>query len=231
MMFAISPASRSDASAVARRRLVQSAAAFLVAALPVAAVAADPSDWLALFDGKTLGGWKSTPFGGEGEVRVEAGAIRIGMGSDMTGITWSEDFPKQDYEIELEARRVDGNDFFCGLTFPVGDDPCSLILGGWGGGVVGLSSIDGEDASRNETTQFRDFEKGRWYAVRIRVTPERIACDLDGENIIDQPLADHVVSIRGEVEASRPLGIATYATVGEIRGIRYRRLDAATSEP
>ena len=230
-MSAISPGFRPNASAVSRRRLLQAAAAFLLAALPLAAGAADPSDWLPLFDGKTLGDWKSTPFGGEGEVRVEAGAIRLGMGSDMTGITWSEDFPKQDYEIELEARRVDGNDFFCGLTFPVGDDPCSLILGGWGGGVVGLSSIDGEDASRNATTQFRDFEKGRWYAVRIRVTPERITCDLDGENIIDQPLEDHVVSIRGEVEASRPLGFATYATVGELRGIRYRRLDAATSEP
>lgn len=229
-MTAMIPECR-PASAAARRRLLPSNVAFLVAAWPLAAGAADPSAWLPLFDGKTLGGWKSTPFGGEGEVRVEAGAIRLGMGSDMTGITWSEEFPKQNYEIELEARRVDGNDFFCGLTFPVGDDPCSLILGGWGGGVVGLSSIDGEDASRNATTQFRNFEKGRWYAVRVRVTPERIACDLDGENIIDQPLEDHVLSIRGEVEASRPLGIATYATVGEIRGIRYRRLDASTREP
>ena len=193
--------------------------------------AEDAAEWLPLFDGKTLGGWKSTPFGGEGEVRVADGAIRLDMGSDMTGITWSKEFPKQHYEIELEARRVDGNDFFCGLTFPVGDDPCSLILGGWGGGVVGLSSIDGADASRNATTQFRDFKKGRWYAVKLRVTPERIVCDLDGETIIDQPLRDHVFSIRGEVEASRPLGIATYATVGELRGIRYRRLDPTPSEP
>lgn len=207
------------------------AATLLAATLPLVASAAGPSGWLALFDGKTLGDWKSTPFGGEGEVRVEAGAIRLGMGSDMTGITWSRAFPKQRYEIELEARRVDGNDFFCGITFPVGDESCSLILGGWGGGVVGLSSIDGEDASRNATTHFRDFEKGRWYAVRIRVTPARIACDLDGESIIDQVLEGHVVSIRREVEASRPLGIATYATVGDVRGIRYRRLDAAPRAP
>lgn len=222
---------RSCGSSAPVRRFRVSAVTFLAAAFPLAAGAAEPSDWLPLFDGKALGGWKSTPFGGEGEVRVESGVIRLGMGSDMTGITWSKAFPKQRYEIELEARRIDGNDFFCGITFPVGDDACSLILGGWGGGVVGLSSIDGEDASRNATTQIRDFEKGRWHAVRIRVTPVRIVCDLDGETIIDQLLEGHVVSIRSEVEASRPLGIATYATVGEVRGIRYRRLDAAQRAP
>lgn len=185
---------------------------------------ADEAGWTSLFDGKSLGAWKSTPFGGEGEVSVSDAAIRIDRGSDMTGITWTGDFPKQGYEIALEARRVDGSDFFCGVTFPVGDDPCSLILGGWGGSVVGLSSIDGEDAARNDTTQLIEFENGRWYAVRVRVTPERIECDLDGKRIVDQPLKDHTLSIRPEVEASRPLGIATYATVGEVRGIRFRKI-------
>jgi len=221
-MISTCPASCPNASATARRRLFPSTVAVLVAALPLAAGAADPSAWLPLFDGMTLGGWKSTPFGGEGEVRVEAGAIRLGMGSDMTGITWSEEFPKQDYEIEFEARRVDGNDFFCGLTFPVGDDPCSLILGGWGGGVVGLSSIDGEDAANNATTVVRAFKAGQWYAVRVRVTKERIECFLDGERVVDQPRAGHTISIRESVEPSRPLGVATYATVAELRNLRWR---------
>ena len=100
-----------------------------------------------LFDGKSLKGWKKTQFGGEGKVEVKDGRIVLHSGGPMTGITWTEDFPKIDYEISLEAMRVDGSDFFCGLTFPVGDKPCSFIVGGWGGGVVGLSSIDGSDAS------------------------------------------------------------------------------------
>ena len=37
-----------------------------------------------------------------------------------------------DYELRLEAKRVEGGDFFCGLTFPVGKEYCTLILGGWG---------------------------------------------------------------------------------------------------
>ena len=79
--------------------------------------------------------------------------------------------PTTSYEVALQAMRVEGSDFFAGITFPVGGSFCSLILGGWGGSVVGLSSINGLDASENETSQSRQSESGRWYYVRIRVTP------------------------------------------------------------
>ncbi|MFN5757257.1 MAG: S46 family peptidase, partial [Planctomycetia bacterium] len=180
--------------------------------------------WRPLFDGRSLDGWKPTPFGGEGEVTVADGAIAIARGSEISGITWTNDVPRQDYEIALEARRVDGFDFFCGLTFPVGDDACSFIVGGWGGAVVGLSSIDGADASSNDTTSIRSFKNGRWYAVRVRVSPARIECFLDDERVVDQPLAGRTLSIRDEVVPSKPLGIATYATAAEVRGIRWRPL-------
>jgi hypothetical protein len=189
--------------------------------------AAPAAGWTALSDGATVATWKSTPFGGEGEVERIDGGLRIGMGADLSGITWSGEFPRQSYEIALEARRVDGNDFFCGLTFPVGNDFCSLILGGWGGAVVGLSSIDGLDAAHNDTTQFRDFKKDRWYAVNVRVTPDAIECFLDGEAIIEQSLEGRKVSIREEVAPSKPLGISTYATTAEVRNVRWRRVDAA----
>ncbi|MFO0191374.1 MAG: S46 family peptidase [Planctomycetia bacterium] len=180
--------------------------------------------WRPLFDGRSLDGWKPTPFGGEGEVTVADGAIAIARGSEMSGIPWTNDVPRQDYEIALEARRVDGFDFFCGLTFPVGDDACSFIVGGWGGAVVGLSSIDGADASSNDTTSIRSFKNGRWYAVRVRVSPARIECFLDDDRVVDQPLAGRTLSIRDEVVPSKPLGIATYATAAEVRGIRWRPL-------
>jgi hypothetical protein len=196
-----------------------------------AAAGGDPAGWQSLFDGKQLGDWKATPFGGEGEANAREGVLRIGMGVDLSGVTWQGRFPRQDFEIELEARRVEGSDFFCGLTFPVGDAHCSLILGGWGGGVVGLSSIDGEDAANNATTKIVSFEDNRWYAVRVRVTGGRIECFLDGERIVDQPLADHVISVRHEVEPSQPLGIATYCTTAELRGIRWRPVAAAGRAP
>ena len=185
-----------------------------------------------LFDGASLGDWKPTPFGGEGAITIDKGSgrdeglIRIERGSEMSGMTWQAEFPTQNYEIALEARRVDGHDFFCGLTFPVADSHCSLILGGWGGGLVGLSSIDGNDAANNATTQIMSFEAGRWYAVRVRVTPERVACFLDDQRIIDQPLDGHTLSIRTEVSPSLPLGIATYSTVAEFRRLSWRPVTA-----
>jgi hypothetical protein len=187
--------------------------------------------WKPLFDGKTLAGWRETLFGGHGTVECNSGMLIMNMGDQLTGINWTNDVPKVDYEIGLEAMRVDGSDFFCGLTFPVKDSFCSLILGGWGGAVVGLSSIDGEDASENQTTQYMKFDKGRWYRVRVRVTGEKIQVWLDEKNIIDLLLEDRKISLRyGDIERSKPLGIATWQTTGAVREIKLRRLDEADTQ-
>ncbi|MBW3538834.1 MAG: DUF1080 domain-containing protein [Planctomycetes bacterium] len=180
--------------------------------------------WMSLFDGKSLRGWSITKFGGEGKVEVEDGRIVLGFGNDLTGIHTTRKLPTIEYEVELEAMRVDGTDFFCGLTFPVGEAPCSLILGGWGGGVCGLSSIDGLDASENETTTYREFKNGRWYRVRLRVTSRRIQAWLDGKEIVDQDIADRRISIRYEVEPSKPFGIASWQTTAALKNIRLRPL-------
>jgi len=108
------------------------------------------TNWTDLFDGKTLKNWAVTDFAGHGGAMVESNQVTISVGADLSGITWTNGtLPKTGYEISLEAIKMDGSDFFCGLTFPVGDSSCSLIVGGWGGGVVGLSSVDDMDASEN----------------------------------------------------------------------------------
>ena len=174
-------------------------------------------------DGKAVTGWRETDFAGRGEVRAEKDRIVLQMGY-MTGITWTNAFPKTDYEVNLDAMRVDGSDFFCGLTFPVGEAPCSFIVGGWGGGVVGLSSLDGEDAANNETTKYLNFEKGRWYHLRLRVTQSSIECWIDEEKVVNIVTTDRTLSIRSEVEASRPFGIATWSTTGAVKDIKVTRL-------
>ena len=187
-----------------------------------ARLAAQPDSWRSLFDGTTLGQWKPTAFGGEGEVHVEEGAIVLERGNDLTGVTWSGPLERVDYEIGVEARRLAGNDFFCGLTFPVGPAYCSLIVGGWGGAVTGLSSLDGQDASENETTTIRNFEDRRWYAIRARVTADRIQAWIDEAVWVDVKTTGRRIGIRSEVEASRPLGISSWRTTAALRNIRLR---------
>lgn len=179
--------------------------------------------WKNLFDGKSLAGWKVTDFAGHGDVEVKDGKLILGTGS-MTGVTWTNDLPRTNYEISLEAMRVDGSDFFCGLTFPVGREPCSLIVGGWGGGVVGLSSLDGQDAANNETTRYVTFKNGQWYQIRLQVTPKAIQAWIDGDKVVDVTTDDKSISIRLEMELSKPLGIASWSTTAALRNIRIRPL-------
>jgi hypothetical protein len=179
--------------------------------------------WEYMFDGETLTGWKETDFSGHGEVKVKDGQIILGTGV-MTGITWTNPVIKMNYEIELMTMRVDGSDFFCALTFPVGEDPCTLIVGGWGGGVVGLSSLDGEDAANNETTKYMSFENNKWFKVKLRVEPTKIQAWIDDDKVIDVSTRDRKLSIRLEVEESKPLGIATWSTTGALKDLRIRKI-------
>jgi hypothetical protein len=110
----------------------------------------------------------------------------------------------------------------------VRDSFCTWINGGWGGEVVGLSSLDGADASMNETTFTRTFETGRWYSLRLRVTPNAISAWIDEELVIDVDISKKWVALReGDIDRSIPFGIATYATVGAVRKIEWRPLPAA----
>ena len=179
--------------------------------------------WKAMFDGENLLGWRETDFAGHGDVRCQSGVIVLGMGSPFTGINWTNEFPKINYEVGLDAMRVMGSDFFCGLTVPVGTNFCSLIVGGWGGSLVGISSLDGMDASENETTKFKNFESGRWYRIRLRVTEKKIQAWIDKDKLVDVSIADRRISVRpGEIEQSEPFGLAAWQTAAAFREVKYR---------
>ncbi len=204
--------------------------AALFASGPLAAQQAKPAapaaaEWRSLFDGKSLAGWKESDFFGAGKVTIENGVITIGSGV-LTGINWATSslpFPTSNYEVHIEAARIKGTDFFAGITFPVRDSFCTWINGGWGGDVVGLSSIDGADASMNETTFTRKFELGRWYSLRLRVTPDTISDWIDGELVIEVTIGKKWIALReGDIDQSIPFGIATYSTVAAVRKIEWR---------
>ena len=173
-----------------------------------------------LFNGVSLDGWEIIDFTGQGGVSIENSCVIIGMGLGITGIRWTKDFPKTNYEVSLEAKRVKGDDFFCGLTFPVKDSFCTFVIGGWGGSIVGLSSIDDEDAANNITYDFRNFELDRWYKIRVKVTDEKIETWIDKDKIVDFTIGNHSISLRWEAESSKPFGVITWQTTGAVRNIK-----------
>jgi hypothetical protein len=191
---------------------------------PAASAEAKPTE---LFDGKSLKNWKVPEFGGDGKVTVKDGLLVMGQGDPMTGVTWAgEELPKVDYEVTFEAQRIEGSDFFGTITFPVQKDSCSFVLGGWGGGVIGLSTLDGNSAVENETTGYYDFEKGKWYKIRVRVTKTKIEVWIDDKSVVDVDYSDKRIGIRVEVDLSKPLGFTTYRTTGALRAIKLTKLAA-----
>jgi len=195
----------------------------------VPAPAAANPDQISLFDGKTLGKWKKTPFGGEGDVFInEDGNLEFGFGAVITGVHWGEAAPAtSNYEISLEAMKLDGNDFFIALTFPVKDSHATFVVGGWGGGVVGLSCVDDLNASENETMSIEGFENDVWYKIRVKVTDDQLQAWIDDNEAVTLDLEGRKISLLpGDIELSVPVGIAAYQTRAQYRNLVWKKLPA-----
>ena len=140
-------------------------------------------------------------------------------------------FRESNYEIEVSEIRVSGIGFanFC---FPLGDAYCRLIIGGSeSGDIVGLHVLDGKDFKSNETTHHMSFQSDRWYAVRLRVTDDRIQVWIDRNQVIDLPRRGHEFAIgnnRVEMTGAGSLGLYTNGGAAAIHSIRIRQLKPGT---
>ena len=207
---------------------------FLICIAPIAAQGQSEQGsqkWRSLFDGETMKNWKKTNYGGEGDVQVTKGQILMEFGYSMSGVTYTgKALPQTNYEIRVDAIKLDGNDFFCGMTFPVADSYCSFIVGGWGGAVVGLSSLDGLDASENETTRYMTFDHNKWYRIRVRVEPHQIRCWINRKLVVYQNIEGRTITTRNEVNLNQPLGFATWETRAALKNIQVRELKVKRSK-
>lgn len=189
------------------------------------AAAPEASKEIVLFNGKSLDDWETVDVGGSGIVELEGGVMIINQGENVSGAVYKKAaaLPTTNYEITLEAKRLQGVDFFIGLTFPVGalDKCATLIGGGWGGSVTGISSIDGYDASDNNTSTYQRYKDDEWYAIKLRVTPENLSVWLGDKQIIDEDIAGKKISVRpGPMESYLPLSLTTFNTTAAIRNVK-----------
>lgn len=196
-----------------------------------AAAGAEATKEIVLFDGKSLADWEAVDIGASGPVELEGGLMIINQGDSVSGAVYKKaaSLPVTNYEISLEAKRLQGVDFFVGLTFPVGDlKTCAtLVCGGWGGSVTGISSIDGMDASENGTSTFQRYEDDKWYAVKLRVTPENLSAWVGDKQVIDEDIKDKKIGVRpGPIESYLPLSLTTFNTTSAIRNVKVTPLPA-----
>jgi hypothetical protein len=196
---------------------------------PTAAAAETQKEWV-LFDGKSLADWQTVDIGGSAQVDLEGGCMIIGQGDSLSGAIYkkADQLPLTNYEITLQAKRLQGVDFFCGLTFPVGDlKRCAtLVVGGWGGSVTGISSIDDMDASNNATGTYQRYADDQWYDIRLRVTPQNLSVWLGDKQIVDVDIKDRKISLRpGPMETYTPVSLTTYNTSAAIKNVRLKAIE------
>jgi hypothetical protein len=85
--------------------------------------------------------------------------------------------------------------------------------------------VNSENASENETTQFKKYENGHWYRVRVKVTKAKLDVWIDDEQMVKLELEGKQLSMRaGEIESSAPFGFATWRTNAALKEIRWRKL-------
>tara|TARA_B100001093_G_scaffold456001_1_gene466604 strand:- start:1407 stop:2183 length:777 start_codon:yes stop_codon:yes gene_type:complete len=175
-----------------------------------------------------MGSWKALNFGGEGDTTWKEGTLTIEEGAELSGVVFrGKNLPEAPYELELEARRTSGVDFFCGLTLPVRDSKTcvTFICGGWGGGVVGFSSLDGMDASENETGSYQAFKDKEWYKIRLEIRKDSLKAWVGKRELVDVNTEGRKLGLRfGDIEKCAPLGLSTWQTTAELRGLRWRKL-------
>ncbi|NQT50969.1 DUF1080 domain-containing protein [bacterium] len=183
--------------------------------------------WKPMLNGKNLDGWKVVAEGEDDEknkARALDGVILCEQGVEITGIKTEMAFPTMDYEVAVDAMRVEGDDFFCAMTFPYGKMAATFVVGGWGGSVVGISNVDGLNASENDTTQDITFAKQRWYRIRLRVTKQKIQAWIDKDKVIDLDTKDKKLAAWLQQEAYLPFGINAWQTKAALRNIMLRKL-------
>ncbi|GAA5484293.1 alpha-L-arabinofuranosidase C-terminal domain-containing protein [Haloferula sargassicola] len=113
--------------------------------------------------------------------------------------TGTESYAGEEVTITLKARKVSGAEGFI-IAFG-GNDGSSwwFNVGGWGNRQHGLQHGRGDGLSIVKQTGGR-LEPGRWYEVKVELTPGRIVCSLDGKPVIDHPVPAPRVSVASALD-------------------------------
>jgi len=189
----------------------------------------------ALFNGKDLSGWKRADIFGNGNVAaLSNGVVSCGIGKPLSGIVFTNKFPTMSYEVKLEALRKEGSDFFVALTLPVESNACTVVIGGWGGGLCGISSIDYMDAAENGHSSGVALTNNLWYTLRVRVTPGLLEVTLNDTlytaKVPFEKSSCFSLRAGSDIDKCLPFGLATYETHALWRNLTVETVGSRQSQ-
>ncbi len=187
---------------------------FTLVFLSVLSLHAEPR---ALFNGKDLSGWKAADIWGNGKVEaLSNGVVSCGLGKPLTGLAYTNSFPTMSYEVKMEAMRKEGSDFFVAMTIPVESNACTIVIGGWGGNLCGISSVNFLDASENQYSEGVALKNDVWYTLRVRVTPGLLEVFLNDTlytaKVKFETSTVFTLRAGSDIDKTKPFGLATYET-------------------
>lgn len=188
------------------------------------------AETVALFNGKDLSGWKTADIWGNGKVEaLSNGVVSCGLGKPLTGLAYTNTFPTMSYEVKMEALRKEGSDFFVAMTIPVESNACTVVIGGWGGGLCGISSINFMDASENQYSESVSFKNDVWYTLRVRVTPGLLEVFLNDTlytaKVPFESSSAFTLRAGSDIDKTKPFGLATYETKALWRNLSVTTLE------
>ncbi len=195
------------------------------------ALVPDAEGWMSMFDGRTLGGWRVVeggPFTRHGRVSVENKQITLERGDPQTGIAWSGDFPRVDYEVALDVMRLDGANDFATLVFPHLANSTRLLCT-WGPSTMAVE-VDGKAGEGNPTARTVAVKDSQWYRLRLRVTAPRLEVWLDDEKVVDLSTAGQSLTLHPDCLPLQPFGIYSWLTRSAVRNLRFRRVPPGPAE-
>ena len=175
-------------------------------------------------------GWKAPQFGGEGKVYVKDGTIVMETGSMMTGITWTGEAIRNNYELDA-GRHAAGRHRLL-LHHHLSRRRRSLLAGRRRLGRHGRRAVERRRLRRLGKRHHQDHDL-QGQPVVSRADPR----DRRGDRGLDRRPTGGRTS-RGRTTSStsassaiscRPLGICTWDTTGAVRNIRVRA-DRSTGE-
>ena len=187
-----------------------------------------PGQWVSLFDGKTLAGWKTVQSAEEdgppGEVRASNGQITLDQApKTWTSLVWQGEFPTTDYELLYEFQHLGG-----GATvtdFPVGQSQFRADCQSEAFGVERR-----KDGVSSELYSALFSYTDQWQRVQTRVSEGRIQAWLNGRKVADLPAVAALLSAGAINLKGWPLHFGTCTAAGAVRNVYIRRIGAADAD-